>query len=195
MARGGSGGFSCRGGGSCSLERRFGRRGRARLFFGWRGSRTNSQSASADSRSRCHLCPRIAFGRAQKLAHRGDGILRLPHLVVEHTDVVDHSGIVFELPQPAEIPQRFGMMPGAFMDLGKQGERLRMIRIENQRLLQQSIGGRRVAIVVGIERVLEQVSRLFASGFPLLFRPALLEDLFAAFPAAWLRHPSRGPRY
>jgi hypothetical protein len=56
-----------------------------------------------------------------------------------------------------------------------------MIRIENQRLLQQSIDGRRVAIVVGIERVLNRFPPLQA-GFPMLFRPALLEDLFATFP-------------
>jgi hypothetical protein len=56
-------------------------------------------------------------------------------------------------------PSASGMMPGAFMDLDKRGERLRMIRIENQRVLQQSIEGRHVAIIMGIERLIEDVLR------------------------------------
>src|SRR5580658_1549147 len=80
------------------------------------------------------------------------------------------------------------MMAGALVDVGKQRERRLMIRIEHQRLLQQSGRSRQVAVAMRAKRIAKQKSRIFPVPFPLLFGPALLEYLLAAQLAVLLRH-------
>jgi hypothetical protein len=90
--------------------------------------------------------------------------------------------------QAPQVRQRFGMMAGVSVDFAKQRERRRMIRVEDQRLLQQSGRGRQVAIAMGAKRIAKQKSRIFPVPLPLLICPALLEHLLAAQLAVWLRH-------
>lgn len=81
------------------------------------------------------------------------------------------------------------MMAGAIVDLGQQQERRRMIRVEDQHLLQQSGRSRQFAIAMGAKRIAKQQSRIFPVPIPPPFGITLLEYLLAALLAILFRHP------
>src|ERR1017187_6813694 len=84
------------------------------------------------------------------------------------------------------------MVPGGFMDLGKQFYRAGVMRIEDQGLFQKTVGGRNIAGTVRLDGVAVQIARVFAVEFALFFGPALAESLFAAFLDGRLRHAGLG---
>ena len=86
------------------------------------------------------------------------------------------------------MAQRVRMMAGDLVDFGKQTERVDVVRVESQRLLQHSIGRGRVASMMCVERSRTQELRLLAVHFDLEFSLALLEELLTPLLAGWLRH-------
>ena len=129
-----------------------------------------------------------AFGCGQKLAHGFDRLIVLSHPAVKNADVIEHLRVVPKLPQPAQIRQRFRVMAGLVVDLRQQLERVGVLRIQHQRLLQRSVGGGRIAAIVHKARLAEQKLRLLAVRFAPLFRPPLFENLLAPFLVARSRH-------
>ena len=93
--------------------------------------------------------------------------------MVQHGDVEDRPGIGIDLPQALHVPKRVGIVSGIVMDLGQQFDRAGMIRIEDQGLPQETVGGRNIAGTVCADAIAEKISRLLAVEFALFFGPAL----------------------